>query len=1124
VTKPIENESGTTPSVPGSISVAVASAIAVFGTQIQPKLAGGEGAPEDQIRAPLEILMTSVADELGLRFTTVGETSLFDLGVRPDYAAKVNGAVSGYIEIKAPGKGADPTRWKKGHDANQWEKLKGLPNVLYTDAQQWALYRTGNRVGEVVTLVGDVHAAGSALTTGDDKLAILLSTFLQWEPIAPRQINQMVRMVAPLTRLLRDEVTDTLARERKTGGGPFTSLAEDWRSLLFPEANDAQFADGYAQSVAFALLLARTERIDFTNKSVDAIARELGRTHSLLGKALSILTDETIGALSVSLDTLVRVISVVDFVRFAQHVADPYLALYEHFLAEYDPELRKLTGSYYTPGDVVTSMTRMTDQALRTRLGREQGLASEDVTIVDPAMGTGTYVLDVLETVAKTVAESEGPGAVPARLRSTASRLIGIEIQTGPYAVAELRVAEALHRYDAGIPNDGLRLYVADTLDDPFAEQAHLAATMAPIAASRRGANEVKAKEPVVVVLGNPPYRERAKGHGGFIEDGAPNTEWATPPLQAFREKGNGMAEYVLSNLYVYFWRWATWKVFDAHPEKSDGVICFITTSGYLKGPGFAGMRRYLRSHASDGWIIDCTPEGHQPDVATRIFGGVQQPICIGMFIRCAGTDLEVPATIRFRAIHGKQSEKFSQLRALDIDDENWESCHSDWTAPFLPRGEASWDESPLLGDLMPWQVTGVKPNRTWVYAPLAETLTQRWYGLLGADGHARELLFRKTRDASINKKKLGLYGCPHADLAVSEESGPCLDPVPLAYRSFDVQYVIPDDRLMDQPRPDLWRVRSDSQIFVSEQHDQVIRSGPGLVFSAFIPDLHYYAGRGGRTLPLYASSDSSKPNFAPDLLAVLSDRLGCSVSAEDLLAYIAAVTAHPHFSERFAEDLRTPGIRVPLTSNAEVFNAATKVGRRVLWLHSRGERFVDNALERPKGAPNIADQSRRPMIVVPIPDSADKYPDDEIFYDATTQTLWIGDGRIAPVDQAVIDYEVSGMNVLRKWYGYRRRTRPRSRGEQSALDDIRPTTWPSAYTTDLVELLRVLTLVTDLEPDQAELLDRVMTGDKITVQDLNETGVFPISESARLLLPKLPRSTTVRVHPDRPGFPLDDQ
>jgi hypothetical protein len=1103
-------------SISGSLAACAARAVSAFGFEVEARLAGGEGEPEDQMRGPLEKLMTTVAAELGVSITTVGEAALSDLRVRPDYAVKVNGAVSGYIEVKRPGRGADPTLWKKGgHDAAQWEKLKALPNVLYTDGQSWGLYRTGESVGEVVHLVGDIGKAGAALTTADDQLARLLSTFLHWEPVAPRQIGQLVHSVAPLTRLLRDEVIDTLVREKRDGSGPFTALAEDWRALLFPEADDFQFADGYAQSVAFALLLARTEKVDFTGKSVVAIAMELGKTHSLLGKALAILTDESIGALVVTLDTLVRVISVVDFGRFATHVADPYLALYEHFLAEYDPELRKLTGSYYTPGAVVSAMTRLTDQALRSHLGLEQGLASKNITIVDPAMGTGTYVLDVLEVVAATVADAEGPGAVPARLRETATRLVGIEIQTGPYAVAELRVAEALHRYDAGIPADGLRLYVADSLDDPFAEQAHLAATLAPIAKSRQGANEMKAHEPVVVVLGNPPYREKARGHGGFIEHGAPNTKWSKPLLDDFREPGNGKNEYVLSNLYVFFWRLATWKVFEAHPEKNDGVVCFITTSGYLKGPGFTGMRRYLRSHASEGWIIDCTPEGHQPDVSTRIFGGVQQPVCIGIFVRQANKDLTIPATIHYRCVTGKQIQKFAALQSIDLEGEGWESCPTDWTAPFMPKGGALWDESPLLGDLFPWQLPGVSPHRTWICAPLAETLAARWRALVSAPEDVKPALFGERASATVQQVKPGLFGYDHANIPAADEKGSGLTPVPIAYRAFDVQQVIPDDRLMDRPRPDLWRVVGNQQFFLCEQHDQAIRSGPGLVFNAFIPDLHCYAGRGGRVLPLYASADTSTPNVAPGLLDNLAARLGKSVSAEDLLAYVAAVTAHPAFVERFSEDLRTPGIRVPITSDSAVFDSALELGRRVLWLHTRGQRCVDVTAGRLKGAPNVTDRTRRPMMVVPIPDTVAKYPDDDIAYDPATLTLSIGEGRIAPVSQAVIDYEINGMNILRKWYGYRRRTRPQARGEQSALDDIRPTTWPSEYTTDLLELLRVLTLVTDLEPAQAELLNRVVESLQITVTDLTAADVLPVPDEAREPLPKLSRPKMNGLKPD---------
>src|SRR5699024_562251 len=100
---------------------------------------------------------------------------------------------------------------------------------------------------------------------------------------------------------------------------------------------------------------------------------------------------------------------------------------------------------------------------------------------------------------------------------------------------------------------------------------------------------------------------------------------------------GNGKHERHLKNLYAYFWRWATWKVWESTPgpnSEEAGIVCFITTSGYIAGPGFKGMRQYLRKYASEGWIIDLTPEGQTPDVPTRIFPGVRQPLAIGMFIR----------------------------------------------------------------------------------------------------------------------------------------------------------------------------------------------------------------------------------------------------------------------------------------------------------------------------------------------------------------------------------------------------------------------------------------------------------------------------------------------------------
>lgn len=1090
----MSDEHRTAGAAPSELVAAVSVAVSEFGAAVKPRLAVPVGEPEDQMRGPLENLLAAVADAAGVKFTMMGEASLSDLKVRPDYACQVDGAISGYVEVKAPGKGADPTRFKANtHDGKQWAKLAALPNVIYTDGESWGLYRTGERVGDVVYLDGDIRSAGAKLHDPGDGLARLLYDFLHWQPIAPRNVSQLVATVAPLTRLLRDEVADTLTREK--GDGPFTHLASDWRELLFPEATDAEFADEYAQAVTFALLLARSDGVDFTGRSIAAIAAVLGRHHSLMGKALGVLTDETIGALTVTLDTLVRVISVVDFTKFPTHETRAYATLYESFLETYDNELRKLSGSYYTPAPVVAAMAGLTDQVLRRRLGAKDGFASPQVTVLDPATGTGQYPVEVLELIAAVIQHQEGPGAVPARLSQAAERVIGIEKQAGPYAVAEMRVAELLVRHGTKTPDGGLRLYVADSLDDPFAEVSHLAATLEPIARSRRLANEVKASTPVMVVIGNPPYRERAKGHGGFIENGSPNTEWAAPLLDAFREPGNGRAEYTLSNLYVYFWRLATWKVFDASTD-NDGVVCFITTSGYLKGPGFAGMRRYLRERCEEGWVIDCTPEGHQPDVATRIFPGVQQPIAIGIFTRKPDTSRLTPARIRYRAIHGRQADKFDQLKRTDIDDGDWEDCPLDWTAPFLPAGDDTWGDAPALQDLMPWSLPGVKPNRTWVYAPLPGTLVERWNALISAPAADKSRLFCETRDANLSKRKSGLAGFPHADQPMADEAGPCLPPVAVAYRAFDIQSVIPDDRVLATPRPDLWRVRGDHQVFLTAQEDQVIKAGPASVAAGAIPDTHYYAGRGGKVFPLYASNDTSLPNIAPGLLDYLTERLGVAVSPEDLLAYITAVTAHPGFTERFAEDLRIPGVRVPLTADVGLWQEAVPLGQRLLWLHTRGDRYIDAGAGRPAEAPRM-DGDRRPLVQHAI--TPDPTP-DEMEYDADTRELRIGDGVVAPVDPRVVAYEVSGMNVLRKWFGYRRATRPQARGDQSPLDDVRPTTWPSEYTTDLLNLLNVLTLLVEVEPTQADLLDRVMSSPRVAVADLTDAGVLPVPESARTL------------------------
>src|SRR5699024_431776 len=161
----------------------------------------------------------------------------------------------------------------------------------------------------------------------------------------------------------------------------------------------------------------------------------------------------------------VRALSAADWDRISAGRQDVYLHLYENFLSAYDPNLRKKSGSYYTPTEVVDAMTRLTDEALKHYLQVEQGLASNNIAVIDPAMGTGTYPLSVLRHVARD-AEDYGAGAVSDAVSSAAQRLYGIELQSGPFSVAELRLTQAVRDLGGELPEKGLNLYVADTLEN----------------------------------------------------------------------------------------------------------------------------------------------------------------------------------------------------------------------------------------------------------------------------------------------------------------------------------------------------------------------------------------------------------------------------------------------------------------------------------------------------------------------------------------------------------------------------------------------------------------------------------------------------------------------------------
>jgi hypothetical protein len=288
------------------------------------------GQPEAQLKSPTEQLFSEYSKAIARNIVLKDESTVERLG-RLDYAVESEALLIGYIELKEPEKGANTAKYK-GYDAAQWTRFKNLPNILYTSANEWALYQNGELVQKIIRLDGDVCCDGeTAVTEENAKLLFsLFAAFTSWSPIVPGKPKELAAYLAPFCRLIREDVIDAL----KDKNSPMQSLKTEIRNLLFPDADDFRFADAYAQTLIFALLLAHLERanvLDLRN-AYDTLEKH----HSLLSRSLEFLTDkEAKKEISTSLSLVQRVIHATprEALTATVETADPWLFFYEDFLA-----------------------------------------------------------------------------------------------------------------------------------------------------------------------------------------------------------------------------------------------------------------------------------------------------------------------------------------------------------------------------------------------------------------------------------------------------------------------------------------------------------------------------------------------------------------------------------------------------------------------------------------------------------------------------------------------------------------------------------------------------------------------------------------------------------------------
>ena len=609
------------------------------------------------------------------------------------------------------------------------------------------------------------------------------------------------------------------------------------------------------------------------------------------------------------------------FARFREGEAVPYF--YEPFLEAFDSDLRKQLGVWYTPVEVVRYMVARVDQALKDDLGIADGLAAENVYVLDPCCGTGAYLAEVLRRIAANL-ENQGLGALTgARVKQAATeRVFGFEIMPAPFVVAHLQVGLTMQDLDASLTDDGTEragIFLTNALTGweprmtrplPFPE----------LEEERDRAERVKQETPILVILGNPPYNGFA---GMAVDEERALSEAYRTTRRVRRPEGQG-----LNDLYVRFFRMAERRIAET---TGRGVICFISNYSWLDGLSFTGMReRYLE--AFDAVRIDClngdkyktgktTPNG-SPDPS--IFStpddpvGIQVGTTIATLVRKA--DHAPAGTIGFRHLWGQA--KPEELMATA---ETKPSTLYDSIEPVLPLGlpfvqtavSEGWFGWPTLPDLFPVSFPGVKTSRDgflvdtdldrlrarvadYFNAALShEEIARRYPGVMKTTARFDA---RKVRDALLAR------GGP-------DEAGF----IRFAYRPFDNRWLYweADTKLLDEKRADYKPHVFEENMWLVLQNKARPDLSPPLVISN-IGDLNQM-NSGVYCVPLWLGEDGlvlngdgmqRRLNVSGGAQSYL-ERLGANV--QDLFHHVLAVLHDSTYNQVNADALRAEGPRIPL-------------------------------------------------------------------------------------------------------------------------------------------------------------------------------------------------------------------
>ena len=665
----------------------------------------------------------------------------------------------GYIEAERYGRDLDNLT---GHAETQNARfIENLDNFILTNFVEFRLYADG-------TL-----RATASVEDRTENLETLLERFLNAGHVQITSPETLARYLARRTRELQTQIATTLSDEDSEIYRMFSAFRETLISTLTPD----DFADMYAQTLAYGLFAARCTLPNATNFSRHTAAEALPRSNPFLIQLFYHVASPTLETnITYILDDIAVLLRNVptEMLRTAfaarNHLEDPVIHFYETFLAEYDPQRRVDRGVYYTPPQVISYIVRSVDSLLKTELNRPDGLADDNTLILDPATGTGGFLLTVLDHIKEYITETYGTGEWTQYINAQlVKRIFGFELLVAPYTIAHLKLSLFLQA-QGWHANERLRIYLTNTLEYPGEMQPSLPFAEF-ISDEANAALSVKRDEPLLVILGNPPYQRHSANPSRI---GA-NLTFIGELIEDYKKvDGEPLGEETskaLQDDYMKFIRWAQWRI----DKNGEGVIGYVVNNNFLDGSTVRGMRQSLLEGCNAIYLLNLHGSSRKTEAVPttqrdeNVFD-ISQGVCILLCVKERNN--LAPTKVYYADIWGSREEKYKVLSETNVQSTEW--CELQPTSPyylFVPQVtdysaeyETGWEITDIFQNSSIGIVTA-RDNLTihWTPEEVRETVTD-FVSLSVEDARKKYNLRKDTRDWKVHLAQADLRNNSNAE------------------------------------------------------------------------------------------------------------------------------------------------------------------------------------------------------------------------------------------------------------------------------------------------------------------------------------------------------------------------